>query len=136
MARALRVEKTILIRSDAATVFSNLTEAGKLSTWFADRVSEDIQNGSLVEFAWGKGREARKGRARVLRVDPGRSIMLRWENGFSHSPDDYFSLTIHKRPKGHLEVTVVDFATKDAQEELEEIWDDCLDRLKETCEAS
>ena len=135
MARALRVEKTIRIKSEPDRVYSALTERSQLGRWFADKASADATPGSMVEFTWGRGSHARRSRARVLRVDPGRSVMFRWEDGYSHSQDDYFSLTIKKRPKGGLDVTVIDFATKDALEELEEIWDDCLDKLKDNCEA-
>ena len=134
MARALRVEKTVSIKSDPDRVYSALTEKAQLRRWFADKVSADVRQGSMVEFTWGTGSSARRSRARVLRVDPGKSVMFRWEDGFSHSQDDYFSLTIKKKPKGGLDVTVVDFASKDALDELEEIWDDCLDKLKGNCE--
>lgn len=136
MARALRVEKTIQVKSDPKTVFEALTRREALSRWFADDASGDVREGSTIEFCWGRGREARRSRARVLRVDPGRMVMMRWEDGFAHAQDDYFSLTLKKKQRGAVEVTAIDFASKDALEDLEEIWDDCLERLKDALESS
>lgn len=130
MARALRVEKTVEIKSDKASVFEALTCRAGLARWFADGASDDLSEGTTIEFQWGAGREVRRSRARVLRVQQGESVMMRWEDGFAHARDDYFSLTLKKKPRGSVEVTVIDFATKDALEDLEDIWDQCLGRLK------
>lgn len=130
MARALRVDKSLALKTSAGRLFEAISTAEGLARWFADDVSDDVQEGSLVEFTWGKGRTARKSRARVLRVHAGKSVMMRWEDSLSHSRDDYFSLTVERAKRG-VTLAVVDFATKDSQEELEEIWDECLARLKE-----
>lgn len=130
MARALRVEKSVQIKSDSDAVFEAMTCRDGLSQWFADGASNDLQEGSTIEFQWGSGRDARKSRARVLRVQAGKCVMMRWEDGFAHAKDDYFSLTLKKKPRGSVEVTVIDFATKDALEDLQDIWDECLERLK------
>lgn len=135
MARALRVEKTIEVRCGKDAAFDALIRREELSRWFADGASDDVREGSTVEFQWGAGREARRSLARVLRVEPGRRVMMRWENGFAHAKDDYFSLSVKKKARGGVEITVVDFATKDALEDLEDIWDDCLDRLKGALES-
>ncbi|MBI4881667.1 MAG: SRPBCC domain-containing protein [Planctomycetes bacterium] len=133
MARALRVDKSIVIRCPRERLFAAISRAAELSRWFADRVSADMQAGSAVEFTWGAGRTAHRLRAQVLRVSGGRSVMLRWEDSRAHSRDDYFSISLEERRSG-VAVVVVDFATKDTRAELEEIWDGCLAKLKETYE--
>lgn len=135
MARALRVDKTLSIRSTAERVYQAISTKAGLASWFADAVSSDVHEGDLVEFTWGRGRMARRSRARVLRVNKGKSVMLRWEDSLSHSRDDYFSVTVKKEKKG-VTVTVVDFATKDSRDELDEIWDECLAKLKESLESA
>ncbi len=133
MARALRVDKSLVIRSTADRVYEAISTRDGLARWFADGVSSDVHEGDLIEFTWGRGRTARKSRARALRVSKGKSVMLRWEDSLAHSRDDYFSVTVKKEKKG-VTVTVVDFATKDSRDELDEIWDECLAKLKETVE--
>lgn len=134
MARALRVDKEVAIAADAARVFSALVKGSELEKWFADRVSGDAREGELIEFAWGSGPTVRRSRARVLRIEPGAGVMMRWEDAAVHSRDDYFSLRVEEG-KGTTTVRVVDFATRDTAGELDEIWDQCLAKLKAALEA-
>lgn len=129
MARALRVEKSVQVRSSPARMFQAITRRQDLALWFADRVSQDLAAGQLVEFGWGRGAAEHRQQARVLKIDPAHSVMLRWEDARAHSRDDYLSLTVEECAGGSL-VTVLDFATKDTRDELEQIWDDCLAKLK------
>lgn len=133
MARALRVDRSVQVMCKPERLFKAVSETQELARWFADRVTGDIEEGGLVEFTWGQGGMAHSAKARVLRLQPGKSVMLRWEDARSHSRDDYMSLTVKEGRSGST-ITVIDFATKDTQDELEEIWDQCLARLKEALE--
>ncbi len=129
MARALRVDKSVLVRNTPETLFKALTDRRELARWFADGASGDVREGAMIEFTWGAGPTARRSRARVLRLEPGKTVMMRWENGSAQSRDDYFAMSIEVQ-KGGVLVAAVDFAARDTQAELEEVWEECLAKLK------
>lgn len=135
MARALRVDKKILIRTPMDRAYEAIATAKGLKGWYADDVSSDPVEGELLDFTWGKGAASHKSKARVLRVYPGKGVMLRWEDIRAHSRDDYFSISLKKAGKS-VGVEIVDFATKDTRDEVDEIWDECLDKLKQRLESS
>ncbi len=130
MARALRIDKKILVPAPLDRVWESISTAKGLAAWFADRVSADVVEGDFVDFGWGTGPAAHRSRAVVLRVHDKKTVMLRWEDTSSHSRDDYFSLSVKSTRKG-TEVTVVDFATKDTRDEVDEVWDECVAKLTE-----
>ncbi len=129
MARALRVDKSVVVSNTLETMYKALTDRRELARWFADGASDDVREGALIEFVWGSGPTARRSRARVLRLEPSRTVMLRWENGSAQSRDDYFAMTLETQKAGVL-VSAVDFAARDTQAELEEVWEECLAKLK------
>lgn len=130
MARALRIDKQIVVPKPLAEAWKAISTAEGLSRWYADRVAGEVREGETVEFTWGHGATAHRSRAAVLRVHEQKAVMLRWEDTSSHSRDDYFAVSVKKVKKG-TEITVVDFATKDTREEVDEVWDECLAKLQE-----
>jgi len=63
MARALRVDKSVLVRNTPETLFKALTDRRELARWFADGASGDVREGAMIEFTWGAGPTARRSRA-------------------------------------------------------------------------
>lgn len=130
MARALRIDKQLVLGIPLESAWTAISTAEGLAAWFADGVSADVHEGDFIDFSWGTGATAHRARAAVLRVHDRKTVMLRWEDTSSHSRDDYFSISI-KETRKKTQFTVVDFATKDTQDEVDEVWDECLAKLSE-----
>ena len=134
MARALRIDKQLSVKASLDDVWTKVSTAAGLSTWFADKASADAREGGSIEFTWGSGGTAHRSRAVVLRVHDHaaeKTVMMRWEDTSAHSRDDYFSIQA-KKGRGKTDVTIIDFATKDTRDEVDEVWEDCLAKLTDT----
>ena len=131
MARALRIDKSLTVKAAIDAAWTTISTAAGLATWFADKASADAREGGSIDFTWGTGGTAHKARAVVLRIHdhPGeKTLMMRWEDTHAHSRDDYFSVAVKKGRRGS-EITIIDFATKDTREEVDEVWEECLAKL-------
>jgi uncharacterized protein YndB with AHSA1/START domain len=58
-------------------LWAALTEAERLSDWFANDVELDLRPGGGASFRWGNGEERR---ATVVEVEPEHRLALRWED--------------------------------------------------------
>jgi len=74
----MEVTREIVLPASADEVWAALTEADRLSEWFANEVELDPRPGGEGVFRWDDGEELH---ARVEDVDQERRLALRWEDG-------------------------------------------------------
>ncbi len=90
--RDLVLEREVLVRASAATVFRYFTDPARTSAWFGTGSSIDARPGGAViaQFAEGAGAERE-----VLEVEPDRRIVFTWGFAGDDSPLPPGASTIH-----------------------------------------
>lgn len=110
------------------SLWRQLSVPSGLEEWFASRV--DSQNDEYV-FDWGEGHLER---ANVIEKLEGERIRFKWcHDGESQVPDEYFEFAIHNMElTGGKALEITDFATEKDRPGIIEIWDNQVERLKQT----
>lgn len=138
-----RIEKRIVIRAGAGTVYRALTESEALARWFADRAeSRPIEGGSVV-LMWGTGEQTRGARAVFTRLIPGSEASLRWvmkiqpgqSTPVAGSHESVFSIVAN--PEGVVVTMRDDMSPAPSDTDrakMDQEWDQTLVALKTLCE--
>ena len=135
------IQKRVLIRASAETVFRALTDPKELSEWFCDRAQADPRIGGELRALWRCGKEIRQGSALFRRLDPPHFVELEWtDEGWgklSGNQRHKLTYTIRNRKDG-CELLVRDEGSPlpdtEAMSVLEEGWISVLRDLKDHCE--
>jgi uncharacterized protein YndB with AHSA1/START domain len=119
----VKIHLEYMLKGGSATVIWNLlsTPSG-LETWFADRVTAESK---LFTFCWGKTEERQ---AEAVNFRNGSFIRFHW---LDEEPKTYFELRItYNEMTENFLLEVSDFAESDETEDLKEIWDMSVDKLR------
>ena len=98
----MEVRREVVLPASREEVWSALTEADRLSEWFANDVELDVRPGGEGVFRWGDGDERR---AVVERVEPERAFEFTWDDG----EPSHVAFTLEDVPDGTL-LTVTESA--------------------------
>jgi uncharacterized protein YndB with AHSA1/START domain len=105
-----------------ASLWNSISTPDGLSDWFADSVSVDSEN---FTFRWSKVEEE----AELLAVRQMNSVRFRWLS--EDDENSYFEMKIGSNPlTGDTSLTVVDFADNGEVNDVEDLWNSQIDKLK------
>jgi uncharacterized protein YndB with AHSA1/START domain len=119
-----KIHLEYLLKGGSGTVVWNLisTPSG-LETWFADRVSADNK---VYTFRWGKTEERQ---AEAVNFRASSFIRFHWLD--DEMPKAYFELRmVFNEMTGEYVLEVTDFAEEGETEDLREIWDMSVEKLR------
>lgn len=137
------IEKRIVIHAKPEIVYCALTEAAALGRWLAESAEANAVEGGALSIYFGAGPERKGGRARFLRLVPGRLVRYRWteeigpEGTRPVSGDHECQFSIDDNPEGVV-VTMTDERSPGPADperiKTEQRWDEMLVALKALCE--
>ncbi|MBE6312885.1 MAG: hypothetical protein E7076_07015 [Bacteroidales bacterium] len=105
-----------------ASLWNSISTPDGLSDWFADSVSVDSE---IFTFRWSKVEEE----AELLAVRQMNSVRFRWLS--EDDENSYFEMKIGSNPlTGDTSLTVVDFADNGEVNDVEDLWNSQIDKLK------
>lgn len=100
------------------------TPAG-LEEWFADKVQSDDKT---VTFFWGKTEQRT---AEIIAIRAYAYIRFRWTD--DDSDREYFEIRMsNSELTNDFGLEIIDFATPDEKEDLEELWNSQIDTMRRT----
>jgi uncharacterized protein YndB with AHSA1/START domain len=120
-----KIHLEYMLKGGSGTVIWNLisTPSG-LETWFADRVTADSNR--VFTFRWGKTEERQ---AEAYNFRSNSFIRFRWLDEDDHKA--YFELRmVYNEMMGDYVLEVTDYAESGESEDLKEIWDTSIDKLR------
>ena len=107
-------------------LWASISTPSGLENWFADRV---FSNDKIVEFHWGKV-ETRIAEITAIRAYS--YIRFRWLD--DENTRDYFEIKMnHNELTSDFVLEITDFAESDEVDDMEELWDSQVNKLKRTC---
>lgn len=115
----------LLNPSSKNLIWAAISTPSGLEEWFADKV---ISNDKKVTFHWGKTEQRS---AEIVAIRAFSYIRFKWLD--EENEREYFEIKM-----GSSELTndyvieVIDFATPDEVEDLEELWNSQIDKLRRT----
>lgn len=113
----------MLKAGSGSIVWSIISTPSGLETWFADKVTS---KGKVFTFRWGKT-ETREAEVANFRVNS--FIRFRWLD--EEEPKAYFELRmVYNELTSDYMLEVVDWADPDEVEDLKELWDADIEKLK------
>lgn len=122
MKNKLRLEYTL--NSSINILYKQLSTPSGLSEWFADDVN---LKGKVFTFIWDGVEE----QAEMLAQKENKFIRFRWLE--SDEIDSYFEFKIHQHElTGDVALEITDFADEDESDDLKDLWDSQIARLKQT----
>lgn len=105
-----------------ASLWNSISTPDGLSDWFADSVSVDSE---IFTFRWSKVEEE----AELLAVRQMNSVRFRWLS--EDDENSYFEMKIGSNQlTGDTSLTVVDFADNGEVNDVEDLWNSQIDKLK------
>jgi len=106
-------------------VWSAISTPTGLEEWFADKV---VSNDKVVTFYWGKTEQRQ---AEIIAIRAYSYIRFRWLD--DENERDYFEVKMTNNELTNDNVIeVTDFALPDEVDDLRELWDSQIDRLRRT----
>ncbi len=107
-------------------LWSSISTPSGLENWFADKV---FSNDKIVEFHWGKV-ETRI--AEIIAIRSYSYIRLRWLD--DENSRDYFEIKMnYNELTSDFVLEITDYVEPDEIEDMTELWDSQVLRLKRTC---
>jgi uncharacterized protein YndB with AHSA1/START domain len=104
-------------------VWTLISTPSGLETWFADRVTADNR---VFTFRWGKTEERQ---AEAINFRANNFIRFRWLD--EDFPKAYFELRMtYNEMMGDYVLEVTDYAESDETEDLKELWDSEVEKLR------
>ena len=107
-------------------LWSSISTPSGLENWFADRVISDDRT---VEFQWGK---TEKRTAEIIAVRSQSFIRFRWTD--EDETRSHFEIRMnYNELTGDFVLVIVDFVEPDETEDMKELWDSQVVKLRRTC---
>lgn len=107
-------------------LWSTISTPSGLEHWFADKVVSDDKN---VEFHWGK---TERRTAEIIAMRSLSFIRFRWTD--EPESRDHFEIKMsHNELTGDFILEIVDFVEPDETEDMKELWDSQIIKLRRTC---
>jgi len=116
------------INASAKLLYPYLTTASGLAQWFCDDVN--IGAGKVYNFLW----DGRNHFAELTNLRSNRSVRFLFVNREGEHPEDpsYVDFTIESSElTQELFLKVIDYSEEDDEEELEELWENLIHKLRE-----
>lgn len=107
-------------------LWSAISTPTGLADWFADRITS---NDKIVDFYWGKNEQRR---AEIIAIRAFSFIRFRWLDDSNER--DYFEIKMNynELTNDHV-LEITDFAEPHELEDLKELWDSQVIKLRRTC---
>ena len=107
-------------------LWSAISTSTGLEDWFADRV---VSNDKIVEFHWGK---TERRDAEIIAIRAYSFIRFRWLD--DENERDYFEIKMNFNELTNVFVLeITDFAEPDEVEDMKELWESQVVKLRRTC---
>jgi len=107
-------------------LWSAISTPTGLEDWFADKV---VSNDKIVEFHWGKTEQRD---AEITAIRAYSFIRFRWLD--DENERDYFEIKMnYNELTGDFVLEITDFAEPDEVEDMKELWDSQVNKLRRTC---
>ncbi len=107
-------------------LWSSISTPSGLENWFADKV---ISNNKTVQFHWGKT-EIRT--AEIIALRSQSFIRFRWTD--EEDTRGHFEIKMnYNELTGDYVLEIVDFAEPDEKQDMKELWDSQVVKLRRTC---
>ncbi|MBC8592188.1 hypothetical protein H8744_02815 [Oscillospiraceae bacterium N12] len=107
-------------------LWSAISTPTGLEDWFADRV---VSNDKIVEFHWGK---TERRDAEIIAIRAYSFIRFRWLD--DENERDYFEIKMNFNELTNVFVLeITDFAEPDEVEDMKELWESQVVKLRRTC---
>ena len=107
-------------------LWSAISTPTGLEDWFADRV---VSNDKIVEFHWGK---TERRDAEIIAIRAYSFIRFRWLD--DENERDYFEIKMNFNELANVFVLeITDFAEPDEVEDMKELWESQVVKLRRTC---
>lgn len=104
-------------------IWSSISTPAGMEEWFADKV---LSNDKIVAFYWGKT-ESRE--AEIIAIRAYAYIRFRWLD--DESDKEYFEIKmLNNELTNDFVLEVTDFADEGEAEDLKELWNSQIDRLR------
>lgn len=118
-----KIELEYSINSSPKILYTRLSTPSGLSEWFADDIN--IQGDTYTFFWEGNGQEAK-----LINKKDNSSIRFQWED---EDEDSYFEFKIRKDElTGDVALIITDFAEDDEKDDIVDLWDTQVSKLKHT----
>jgi uncharacterized protein YndB with AHSA1/START domain len=120
-----KIHLEYILKGGSGTIDWNLisTPSG-LETWFADHVTADANR--VFTFSWGKTEERQ---AEAVNFRSNSFIRFHWLD--DDMPKAYFELRmVYNEMTGEYVLEVTDFADDDETDDLRELWDMSIEKLR------
>ncbi|MDR3117859.1 MAG: hypothetical protein LBU44_00285 [Mediterranea sp.] len=106
-------------------IWSSISTPAGLEEWFADKV---LSNDKVITFFWSKT-ESRK--AEIIAVRTCAHIRLHWLD--DENEKEYFEIKmLNNELTNDFVLEITDFAEEDEVEDLKELWNSQIERLRRT----
>ena len=107
-------------------LWSAISTPTGLEDWFADKV---VSNDKIVEFHWGKTEQRD---AEITAIRAYSFIRFRWLD--DENERDYFEIKMnYNELTGDFVLEITDFAEPDEVDDMKELWDSQVNKLRRTC---
>lgn len=124
MSEKIKIQLEYLINCSPKVLFNRLSTASGLTEWFADDVRV---KGNLFTFVWGDSEE----RAEKKNQKENKCVRYEWI-GNINKEDEYFEFSINQDDlTNDVSLTIVDYAEADEVEEITELWNMQITKLKQ-----
>ena len=124
MAEKKQIQLEYAVNCSPKVLFNRLSTASGLTEWFADDVRV---KGNLFTFIWGKtSQSAEKKFHRENKM-----VRYEWVGEELDKDESYFEFIISQDDlTNDVSLTVIDFADEDESEEIRDLWDSQISKLK------
>ncbi len=124
MAGKIKFQLEYLINCSPKVLFNRLSTAAGLTEWFADDVRV---RGDLFTFVWGKSSQV----AQKKLHKENRMVRYEWVGDDLDKDESFFEFVITQDDlTNDVSLLIVDFAEEDELEEIKNLWDTQISKLK------
>ena len=106
-------------------LWSAISTPTGLEDWFADKV---VSNDKIVEFHWGKTEQRD---AEIIAIRAYSFIRFRWLD--DENERDFEIKMNYNELTGDFVLEIVDFAEPDEVDDMKELWESQVNKLRRTC---
>lgn len=120
------IDDNFLNATSKNILWSAISTPTGLEDWFADKV---VSNDKIVEFHWGKTEQRD---AEITAIRAYSFIRFRWLD--DENERDYFEIKMnYNELTGDFVLEITDFAEPDEVDDMKELWDSQVNKLRRTC---
>ena len=125
MSGKIKLQLEYLVNCPPKVLFNRLSTAAGLTEWFADDVRV---KGNLFTFVWGKTNQV----AEKKNHKENKMVRFEWTDNDLDKDENYFEFVINQDDlTNDVSLLVVDFADDDEVNEITDLWNTQISKLKQ-----